>query len=89
MLQGIIKALGKQDEAFACVVFCQIMVGMPMAYYLGVYLNFGIPGLLMGLGIGNTLLCGLYYQLAYGEDWHFVAKRIKKQLQEQEYLENK
>ena len=53
---------------------------MPLAYYLGVYLRFGIPGLLMGLGIGNTLLCALYYQLAYGEDWHFVAKRIKSKL---------
>lgn len=81
MLQGIIKALGKQDEAFTRVVFCQILIGMPMAYYLGVYLNFGIPGLLMGLGIGNTLLCGLYYKLSYDEDWHFVVKRIAKQLE--------
>jgi Na+-driven multidrug efflux pump len=53
---------------------------MPLAYYLGVYLNYGIPGLFMGLGIGNTFLCALYYQLAYGEDWLFVFKRIKSKL---------
>jgi len=51
---------------------------MPLAYYLGVYLNYGIPGLLMGFGFGNTLLCGQYYLLAYGEDWKEVIKRVRE-----------
>ena len=60
---------------------------MPLAYYLGVELGFGIPGLLMGLGMGNILLCGLYYQLAYGEDWQQVAQRIKEKNDDKLYLE--
>ena len=61
---------------------------MPTAYILGVHYGFGIPGLLMGLGIGNTLLCGFYNRIAYGEDWHIIAKQIAAKLQGQLYLEH-
>jgi MATE family multidrug resistance protein len=88
VLQGIIKSLGKQDAAFAPVVFCQILIGMPTAYLLGVHYEYGIPGLLMGLGIGNTLLCGFYYRLAYGEDWYEVTRRVRQNLDGKLYLEN-
>lgn len=88
VLQGIIKSLGKQDSAFLPVVFCQIIVGMPSAYLLGVHYGFGIPGLLMGLCIGNSLLWVFYHRLAYGEDWHFVAKRVQAKLENHQYLEH-
>jgi multidrug resistance protein, MATE family len=87
VLQGIIKSLGKQDQAFSRCVLCQIVLGMPLAYWLGVYCGFGIPGLLMGLGIGNTLLCALYYRIAYSEHWDDVAKRISERLEDNKYLE--
>jgi MATE family multidrug resistance protein len=57
---GILKSLGMQKQAFFRSLIGQFFVGIPLAFYLGVYLGYGNPGLWMGLTIGNALLAILY-----------------------------
>ena len=57
---GILKSLGMQKQAFYRSLIGQFFVGIPMAYYLGIYLGYGNPGLWMGLTIGNSVLAILY-----------------------------
>ena len=69
VLQGVVKSIGKQDAATIRCVVSQIVIGIPLSYFLGVYLGYGIPGLMMGLASGNVILCYLYYKLCYTEPW--------------------
>ena len=70
---GIIKSLGKQDQAFKYCSSAQFLLGIPLSYMLGVHWGYGIEGLIFGYGVGNTLLCYLYHRVAYNENWQDVS----------------
>jgi len=49
-----------QKEAFVRSLVGQFSVGIPLAYYFGIYKGYGNPGLWMGLASGNAILAMLY-----------------------------
>ena len=81
-MQGIMKTLGKPIKAAQLCAFAQICIGLPISYLLGVHLDYGIPGLFLGLTVGNSLLIGLFTRDIYREDWNLVSSKIHENMHE-------
>jgi Na+-driven multidrug efflux pump len=54
------------------------LLGIPASYLFGVYLGWGIKGLLFGYGLGNILLCCFYHKLSYRKDWKDIADEVNE-----------
>ena len=61
-LQGIFRGLGKQKEIYLGAFILYYMVGVPVSAYLGLVMNQGISGLMIGIILGNSLVC-IYFSI--------------------------
>ena len=78
-LTGVIKGIGKQETAGVAAVIANLFVAIPSSYLLGIYFEFGVPGLFFGLMCGNTVLATLYTRVCISEPWDNIAERISKE----------
>ena len=58
-------------------MLAQFCIGVPLAYYFGVVLALGNPGLFLGITLGNVLTVTLYTIYIMQQDWHAIAKEVK------------
>ena len=69
--------MGKQAGAAGRSMIAQFCIGVPLAYYFGIILGFGNPGLFMGITLGNVLTVTLYTIYILQQDWHAISKEVK------------
>ena len=65
MINSYMKALGMQDLASKICLFNSYFVQTSMIYFLGIYLEMGLKGILLGFicGTASALLCYLFFAL--------------------------
>jgi len=58
-------------------------VSIPLAVFFGLYLEWGLPGMWFGYGIGLLLLNFLYASLILkSSDWHLISLQIQRDMLE-------
>ena len=78
---GALRGMGKQSTATKCVFFGFYFVGHPTSVVCGLYLGFGLSGLLLGFTMGSFAMGILFYMsLAFFTNWEDKAVEIKKRM---------
>jgi len=77
IMQGIIKGLGVQEGAQSSALWSFCAISLPMAYYFGFKLEWGLPGIWYGYSIGLINLNVLYAILIFqSSDWDEISRGI-------------
>lgn len=74
---GVIKGLGKQKIASIIALIVLYPINIPMAYYLGFVLGYGLLGLWYSQLISIILLAVSYLSIVFILDWNIVAKQVQ------------
>lgn len=73
-LQGVFRGIGKQLFAFYMIVVSFYIIGLPLAYLIGIYWGMGLDGLWIGLAIGVSVLALSYiYLCKFYFNWQKIA----------------
>lgn len=59
MILGSLRGFKDTKVPMVMAAFGYWTVGLPLSYYLGIYLEFGAPGVWVGLAVGLALVCCL------------------------------
>jgi MATE family multidrug resistance protein len=59
MILGSLRGFKDTKVPMLMAAFGYWAVGLPSSYYLGIYLEFGAPGVWVGLAVGLALVCCL------------------------------
>ncbi|CDW88083.1 na+-driven multidrug efflux pump [Stylonychia lemnae] len=73
--QGSIRALTKFNHAVAGGLVAFYVFACPIGTLLGIHFNLGVPGLWMGLVIGQTFVVSYFqYLLSWGFNWEKITQ---------------
>jgi MATE family multidrug resistance protein len=59
MILGSLRGFKDTKVPMLMAAFGYWVVGLPSSYYLGIYLDFGAPGVWVGLALGLAVVCFL------------------------------
>eukprot|EP00429_Kryptoperidinium_foliaceum_P007349 CAMPEP_0176017608 /NCGR_PEP_ID=MMETSP0120_2-20121206/8450_1 /TAXON_ID=160619 /ORGANISM="Kryptoperidinium foliaceum, Strain CCMP 1326" /LENGTH=512 /DNA_ID=CAMNT_0017350633 /DNA_START=18 /DNA_END=1556 /DNA_ORIENTATION=- len=69
VIDGILRGLGKQAQAFKVKIWCMWAVRVPLAFYLGFHTTLGVRGIWWGSLAGLAMTMALYLVLLFRIDW--------------------
>jgi MATE family multidrug resistance protein len=78
--QGIFRAIGKQSLAARLNAVAYYVVGIPLGYYLGLHVGYGIEGLWFGLVAGLTWGSTINTIILLNLDWTQLSLDARKRL---------
>ena len=61
----------------------QFCLGVPLSYFLGVKLEFGIPGLFVGIAVGNIVVVSLFVKLILAINWERIIQEVHDRMEDQ------
>lgn len=65
------------------MMFNQFCIGVPLSYFLGVHLGYGIPGLFVGIALGNMVVVILFVKLILTTNWERYAQEVQDRMESQ------
>lgn len=80
--QGVLKAMGRQSEVASFTLMSLYVLGLPMAYFWGMYVRptYGLYGFWVGITLGMGALAVILAVLVYSVDWHRECRRANFRL---------
>ena len=80
--QGVLKAMGRQSEVAGFTFMSLYILGLPLAYFWGMYVRptYGLLGFWIGLTVGMGTLALILVVLVYIADWHRECRRANFRL---------
>ena len=66
---GCIRALGLQAKTALVIIGCFYIISLPLASYLGFYLEYSVHGIWIGYFTGIAIQCAIVAYMTLSEDW--------------------
>ena len=80
--QGVLKAMGRQSEVAGFTLACLYILGLPLAYFWGMWVRptYGLYGFWVGITLGMGTLAAILGLVVWISDWHREARRANVRL---------
>ena len=82
-LFGTAIGCGWQKKVAPFAFFCQLIIGLPLALWLGLNQKLGVKGFWMGYGAGVFLLAIVTFIVLIENDWQTATEDSNKRIQKE------
>ena len=84
VMGGILKGLFQQNAAFVWYFISYLIVQIPLAYYLGIYLDWQLMGIWDAKFVSSVLAFVSYFVMIWRVNYTDVYKQILQQIEREE-----